>query len=34
MTDELRFEKVINAEREIVFDLFTAPCTNTCMSSR
>jgi uncharacterized protein YndB with AHSA1/START domain len=25
MTDELRFERVINAEREIVFDLFTAP---------
>lgn len=25
MTDELRFERLINAEREIVFDLFTAP---------
>lgn len=25
MTDELRFERLINAEREIVFDLFTTP---------
>jgi uncharacterized protein YndB with AHSA1/START domain len=25
MTDELRFERLIKAEREVVFDLFTAP---------